>query len=143
MPDIDPERLYTLSEAARAIHRSVSAATIRNAVYAGRIGSVKVGRRRFVSGDQLLDYLGRMRCPAKVRDHALDCMDQTNATEPHPVADFAVTSGTSSGMKTTRNTNEQRALMSAQALLNVKPPSLPSSTTGPEHPVAPVIPIRF
>lgn len=61
---ISPSAVYLYEEA--AAHLQVSARTVRNLVYEGRLGHVELNKTAWrIQGRQLLDYIDRNARPAK------------------------------------------------------------------------------
>lgn len=142
---VDPERLYSLAEAAAEIHHSVKTAALRAAIDAGNLVGRKIGRTMLVAGRDLIDYLDRCRtCHASPRDQGSASTGQTKGTGRSRAKDSANTAGTSSGKTTAKGANERRALTIAQQLKTGKGCSPTSSTprSAEDSRTGRVVPIR-
>ena len=56
-------RLYTLEEAAAALHAKVTVSSLRRAIHAGRLAATKIGSRFYVSTKAMKEFI---ECPVPV-----------------------------------------------------------------------------
>jgi len=136
------DRLYTLTEAAGLIHGSIKPRRLREAIAAGKLAAIKIGKNLLVSQRDINEWLEQSKCPAQTPAPGSNSTAQTASTAPRRERASRGTSTTSSGQSTAGSANVQRVQNTAALLKSLSKTSSQSAPQSPSPSPARVAPIR-